>query len=275
MLTVVSNPTGGGTISVSPLGTPKYDASASITLSALPAAGYVFDNWTGDINSISDPAQNPVTFVMGHQPDYNRQITANFTQSDIRYTVIAEPEPNGAGLVRFQPIQPAGGYPINQSISLYAVPQTGYVFSHWVGDLAGDQNPGSILLTSDKAITAVFNPTITVYCSPSEGGAVTLEPSQTGNGYVAGTEVTINATPAKGYRFVSWEGDASESKQSIRVSADEAKTLTARFAEKAASRWWLWVTVAIVGLFGALILVRLVYARMNRSWADKPPQIGD
>ena len=270
MLTVVSNPSGGGTVQVSPLGTPNYEATASITLTAVPSAGYVFDCWMGSVAGIADIGQTIVSFRMGD--DSPRTVTANFVPSDVQCSVIASSQPNDAGSVRFQPAQPSGGYSVNQKIRVLAVAQTGYVFSRWMGALSGGDNPGTLLVSNKESVTAIFNPTVTTYCSPSEGGTVALQPVQSSNGYAAGAEVAISAKANKGYRFVSWEGDASGSDRSITITVDEAKTITARFAEQSSSRWWLWVMLGLAGLFGVLILVRLVYARMNRGWTDEPPE---
>ena len=81
--------------------------------------------------------------------------------------------------------------------------------------------------------------------------------------------MTITAEPAKGYRFVGWDGDLSGSAKSVTITVDEAKIITAIFGEEPASRWWLWVMIGLAGLVGGLILLRLVYARMNRgAWDD-------
>jgi hypothetical protein len=206
---------------------------------------------------------------MGDSPDNNRAMIANFIPSDLRYTLTASSEPSGGGSIAFQPDQQSGGYPVNTSVTVRAVEQTGYVFSRWVGDLAADENPRTILVSEDKSITAIFNPTVTMYSSPSEGGSVALQPAQSSKGYAAGTQVTMTAEPAKGYRFVSWEGYMSTSANPITVTVDAPKAVTAKFVEQSHSRWWLWVILGVGGLFGALILLRLVYARMNRGALDE------
>jgi hypothetical protein len=199
-----------------------------------------------------------------------RTITANFALSDLRCTLTASSVPVGGGSVRLQPTQSGDGYLVNQNVSVFAAAQTGYVFSRWMGALAGSENPRTLHASENKSIIAIFNPTITVYCSPSEGGSVALEP-ESSNGYAAGTEVTISAKANKGYRFVSWEG-VSGSDRSIRATVDAPKTITARFVEQSTSRWWLWVILGLVGLFGVLVISRLVYARMNRGFLDEPQQ---
>jgi len=212
---------------------------------------------------------------MGDDPDNNRVITANFAPSDLHYTVTASSEPEGGGSVEYQPSQPAGGYQVNESISVFANPHDGYVFSRWTGgDLAGTDNPRTVLVSKDMTITAIFYPTVTIYWSPSEGGTVSVEPESFG-GYAAGTDVTITAKAAKGYRFDTWEGDLSGSKKSVTVAVDAPLTITARFEEQSASRWWLWVLLGVAGLFGALVVARLVYARMYRGDWEEPAPPGE
>jgi uncharacterized repeat protein (TIGR02543 family) len=248
----------------------KYEDITYLTLTAVPSAGYVFDSWSGHTAGIADIQQNPVTFQMGDRTDNNRVIAANFTLSDLRYTLTASSDPSSGGSVRLDPEQPSEGYPVNRSVTVTAVAQAGYVFRHWVGDAAGTENPRTILISEDKSITAIFNPTVTTYCSPSEAGSVSLEPIQSINGYTVGTEVTVTAEAAKGYRFDAWEGDASSSDKSITITVDEAKTIIARFERQTSSPWWPWVIVGLAGLIGVLILLRLVYARVNRGKLDEP-----
>jgi uncharacterized repeat protein (TIGR02543 family) len=203
-----------------------------------------------------------------------RNITASFALSNIHYSVIAVLEPSDGGSVRFMPDQPEGGFLVNQSVSLLPVARTGYVFSYWAGDLSGSANPSTLVVSENTNITAVFNPTVTVYCSPSDGGSV--EPSSSPDGYAVGTKLTLNETPAEGYRFVGWEGeDVSGSDKSITVTVDAPKAITARFTEQSASRWWVWVVIGLAGLCGALILARVAYAWINHLRSHEPPQPED
>lgn len=249
----------------------KYESYDSIMLTAIPWAGYVFDSWTGEISDLADPKKNPVVIVMGDNLDNNRAITANFASSDVRCIVTTAAEPGGGGSVEFQPEQPSDGYPVNQQVRVHAVEKTGYVFSHWAGDLSGNEKLRTLLVSEDKSVTAIFHPTVTTYWSPSEGGSVLVEP-ESFSGYAAGTEVTISANAAKGYRFVSWEGDASGSASTLTVTVDTPKTITAKFEGESPSRWWVWVILGLASLFGALILLRLAYASMNRGALDEPKQ---
>lgn len=271
MLTVVSNPLEGGSVTYDPAlcANHTYASGTAVTLTAFASTGYQFENWTGDVGSSA--VGSPIVTVLMNQ---NRTIYANFARSVLHCTVTLAVEPSGGGSVDFSDVMPTEGYPVNQTISIFANANSGYVFSRWSGDLGDDENPRTIRVNGDKSITAIFNPTVSVYCSPFDGGSVTLEPESL-SGYAAGTEVTITAKPAKGYAFVAWDGDLSGSASSVTVTMNEPKTITAKFEEQSASRWWLWVIVGVGGLFGALVFVRLAYARMSRTALDKPVQYGD
>jgi len=267
VLTVVSSPAGSGEVTRYPeWPEQKYDANDFVSITAIPGAGYVFQKWTGDVSGIPDTSIITVTFQMVG----DRTIYAEFTPSDLRYTVIAKIQPSAGGSVKFDPPQPSGGFVVNQSVEVSPVPQDGYVFGHWAGDLGGNDNPATLHLSKQKSITAIFKPKLTTYSSPSQGGVVSIQPDSA-TGYDTGREVIITAKPAKGYRFVGWEGDASGSSKSITVTMDEPKTIQANFGEKSESRWWLWVVIGVVGLLVGLIVLRLVYARVSRAALGERP----
>ncbi|MBR3907243.1 MAG: C10 family peptidase [Bacteroidaceae bacterium] len=73
---------------------------------------------------------------------------------------------------------------------------------------------------------------ITVSTTPPEGGSVTINGEATGTKRVIkGSSVTLNATPASGYRFLNWsntEGIVSETAE-YSFTANSATTLTANF----------------------------------------------
>jgi hypothetical protein len=67
----------------------------------------------------------------------------------------------GNGQVSFQP---QGGYQTamqvqqGATITIKAVPDSGYKFSSWSGDLSGTNNPTTIVVQKDMKIIAVFLP---------------------------------------------------------------------------------------------------------------------
>lgn len=53
---------------------------------------------------------------------------------------------------------PDGSYPENSNIIVTAIPDSGYVFSSWGGDLASSPNPATLSMNSNKNIWANFKP---------------------------------------------------------------------------------------------------------------------
>lgn len=51
-----------------------------------------------------------------------------------------------------------GSHAFNTTATLEATGDPGYLFSMWSGDAAGDDNPLSVIMDSDKTITAIFAP---------------------------------------------------------------------------------------------------------------------
>ena len=67
-LTVAVSPAGAGT--VTPASGSTFSSGSSVTVTATPAAGHSFSNWTGNLSGTA----NPSTITM----DANKSITANF-----------------------------------------------------------------------------------------------------------------------------------------------------------------------------------------------------
>jgi chitinase len=54
-------------------------------------------------------------------------------------------------------VDPAGGtYNKNTMVTVTAIPDSGWTFDHWDGDLSGTENPTTIRMSSDKHVIAVF-----------------------------------------------------------------------------------------------------------------------
>jgi len=62
----------------------------------------------------------------------------------------------GEGTVQLNPPPIGKTYDPGTVVQLTAVPDTGYVFKEWQGDVSGTENPVSITMDDDKTMTAVF-----------------------------------------------------------------------------------------------------------------------
>jgi len=131
-------------------------------------------------------------------------------------------------------LSPSGGtYPEGTVVEASADPDAGWLFSHWSGALSGSDATQSVVMNSDKQITAVFepeDPTQYVLNVDVQGsGVVSLSPS--GGVYDDGTEVELTASANLGWQFDSWSGDASSSQITITVTMTEDKNIAASFSE--------------------------------------------
>ena len=77
---------------------------------------------------------------------YERQMESRYTLS---LTV------TGSGTITLSPNQ--SDYTLNTPVTLTATPNTNWQFAGWSGDLSGASNPASLLMDSQKHITATFN----------------------------------------------------------------------------------------------------------------------
>ena len=69
--------------------------------------------------------------------------------------------------------------------------------------------------------------TYTLSVSVSPPGAGSVSPS--GGEYESGLQITLSATPASGYTFDYWSGAASGSANTVTITMDSSKTITANF----------------------------------------------
>ncbi|MDD5190013.1 MAG: InlB B-repeat-containing protein [Dehalococcoidales bacterium] len=206
------NHTGNGNVNVNPQ-LPVYDEGAVVSLSAIPADGFYFSRWQGDLSGNSAAA----TLTL----DGNKSVTAVFEV--IQYTLTVNQV--GSGIVNRS--TPGPMYPVGSNVSLTAVAAPGFVFDHWEGALTGNGNPASVTVDGDKTVTAVFKAMYTMTVNITGNGTITKSPDQ--DSYLDGTAVTLTAVPATGYEFDQWQGDASGTSSQVTITLNSNKTVTAVF----------------------------------------------
>jgi len=204
--------TGSGT--VSPSG-GIYDEGTVVTLTATPNTGYQFSHWSGDAGG----SANPINVTM----DSDKNIVANFTAVPT-YSLTTSVTGSGS-------VSPASGnFEQGSVVTLTATPSSGYIFSSWSGDISGTANPINVTMNSDKSITANFVPVPTYTLTTNVIGSGSVSPS--GGTYTEGTVVTLTATPASGWEFDSWSGDASGTSATTSITMNSNKSVTATFIEE-------------------------------------------
>jgi alpha-tubulin suppressor-like RCC1 family protein len=118
---------------------------------------------------------------------------------------------------------------IGTLFELVATPADGYAFDHWDGPVADANSAATtVTLARDTIVTAHFvssTEPLTMIMTPSGAGSVSPGTSV----HTRGVTVDLLATPAFGYVFDHWEGDASGTSRTAQVLMDQARTTTAVF----------------------------------------------
>jgi uncharacterized repeat protein (TIGR02543 family) len=135
-LQVSANPVGGGSVS----GGGTYATGGSATLTANANSGYLFTNWTGAASGTNNPLVVTVSS--------NITITANFMTAPV-LQVSANPGSGGA-------VSGGGTYAAGSAATITAIPNSGYRFIGWSGAASGTNNPLTVTVTSNMAVTANF-----------------------------------------------------------------------------------------------------------------------
>src|SRR5439155_1443705 len=152
--------------------------------------------------------------------DAAKSITATFAINAYALDVTLA----GSGTVAKSPDH--ASYDHGSLVELTATPAVGYHFVAWSGHASGSANPLSVTMDAAKSITATF--AINTYAldvTTAGSGAVAKSPDHAS--YDHGSSVEVTATPAVGYHFVGWSGDASGSDNPLSVTMDAAKSITA------------------------------------------------
>jgi photosystem II stability/assembly factor-like uncharacterized protein len=143
-LSTQSNPQEAG--SVSPSG-GEFDEGEEVTITATANEGWVFSGWQGDHTGSSSPS----TIVMNS----DKSVTAQFEVREYDLTL----ETVGEGSIQEQIIaSKTESYPEGTTIELTAIPDEGWEFVEWSGDLDGGENPVQITVAEEMNITATFEP---------------------------------------------------------------------------------------------------------------------
>jgi hypothetical protein len=219
----------------------KYANDTIVTLTASPASGYDWKSWSGT----SGDTANPTTVTMSS----NKQITVTFTS---RFSLIISNQLVIGSSVDFSEgsvsIDPAPGddgkYAKDTKVTLTANPASAYDWKSWSGTNNDTANPTTVTMSNDKHVSVTFELhfCLTVNDKPVTGtsvdfteGSVSIDPAPGDDGnYAKGTDVTLTAIPASGYRFDHWSGDVSGSDTSVIISMDADKSVFANFVIESA-----------------------------------------
>ena len=253
-LALGTNPVVGGTIQVAPAPNAAggtYVDGTVVTLTARPAPGYVFADWSG----AAVASTNVILVTM----DADKTITANFAVfTGASFTITLNTNPPGSGIIAVTPAPNGfnGTYFAGTELTLSATASGANEFVNWTGDATSGSNVLHLVMDTNKSVTANFQPivppafTLTLTLSPTNGGVVLATPSLNGSGiYSAGTTVALAAQPAAGFVFANWTGAITSTNNPLLVVMDGDKAVRANFAARPPLDF-----AALKGSFAGLLL---------------------
>lgn len=157
----------------------------------------------------------------------NLEFLYNLPMAD-QYILTVTTTGTGTGTVEFTPSSPY--YPgDNVTVTLWANASVGSTFTGWGGNLSGTTSPETLIMDSNKTVTAEFTRNEYTLTINTEGsGYVIKDPDQITYGY--GTDVNLIAVAGLGWTFDHWSGDLSGSTNPGTITMDGDKTVTAHFS---------------------------------------------
>ncbi len=200
--TLTINTVGSGSVIKDPDQT-VYHIGDMVDLQAVPAAGWTFTGWSGDLTGSENPATLTITGDM--------TVTATFAQAQYTLTVTS-----AHGTVAKNPDQVT--YLYGDVVQLTATPADGWAFANWSDDATGTANPVSVTMNGNKSVTANYTQIEYTLTITSAHGTVAKNPDQATYHY--GDVVQLTATPAAGWTFANWSGDTTGTDNPVSVTIE-------------------------------------------------------
>ena len=240
---VSAQPTNGGTVE----GGGTYEHGQSCRVTATPAEGFAFTNWTDDGEVVSEIAEYTFTVTS------NRNLVANFKELQANeYSIQVSANPTEGGTV-----EGGGTYTQGEQCKVEATSKPGFTFINWTenGNQVFDLAEYTFTVEGNRNLVANFEAqapteyTINVSANPSDGGTVTG-----GGTYQQGGQCTVEATANAGYTFINWTEDGEVASTNTRYTffVNSDRTLVANFqvqsytiiasaqSDKRWNSYWCW-----------------------------------
>ena len=216
-LNITSSPAAGGTTG----GAGAYATGSGVTATAISNPGFSFLNWTENGNIVSTSSNYPF------QLNANRSLVANFrVVLAAQLVVVLSSNPAAGGTTDGE-----GAYSAGSSVTVTAAPSTGYTFTNWADKVSGaiqsTSSTYTFTLSANRNLVANFAINTYSLTVNATDGTVAKNPDQVR--YNHGSTVQLTATPAAGFIFSSWSGDATGSTNPLTVTMNTDKNITANF----------------------------------------------
>ena len=214
-ITAIAEPAEGGTVN----GGGDFAQGATCVLTANPATGYNFVNWTKNGQQVSN--HSSYTFMVSESATY----VANFELKEYSITVLPNTEEGGDCFG-------SGEYHYGDLCTVTAESSIGHYFTNWTenGNVISTDSIYSFTVTGDRSLVGNFERKIfeiKASVDPEEAASITGEGS-----YAFGEEVTLTFTRNEDWAFQSWteNDEVVSTEMTYTFIATENRTLVAHFA---------------------------------------------
>ena len=215
------NPVQGSDVTVSPPIHPDgYAYGEVVELTATPSVGWRFVRWEEAVTGEADPETLTMT--------RNQTVAAVFAPVYYQITVTT----TGSGAAGPEDPTDPSGYVYGETVNLAATADPGSFFVGWSGAVESTDNPVSLVVDGDMAVTAAFlNGPYRIKVAPAGEGSVTVAPPTHPAGYFEGETVAVEAVAQSGWSFIRWEGSLTGENNPATLLVDGDETLAAVFAQ--------------------------------------------
>ena len=214
-VTVVANPTEGGTVT----GSGTYNYGQTCTVTATPNEGFDFVHWTENGGAVMS-LELSYTFTVTS----NRTVQANFVHQTFNISTTANPIEGGT-------VTGDGLFYYGDECTVEATANEGYDFVNWTenGDVVSTEAAYTFAVTSDRTLTANFElKTFEISTSVDPEEAASISGSGT---YNYGDEVTLTFDRNEDWAFQNWteNGEVVSEESTYTFIATESRNLVAHF----------------------------------------------
>lgn len=195
--------------------TTDYDSGTTIKLTAVPAEGWLFSNWSGAADSI----ESSITLTA----DAGKSITATFIKIPFETTIVGE------GTVQTELLYNESNEAT--ALKLTAVTPTGWRFDGWTGGVESSEMEVEVALDLAEEVTATFIKTYTLSVSTEGFGSVFLDNEEllTTKTFDVNSTILLTAVPETNWELQTWDGDIISVENPLTIVVDRDITLNAKF----------------------------------------------
>jgi hypothetical protein len=211
----------------------SYESGTQLVVQAIADQDHVFVNWTGGIVSTDNPLTIDVCEddnIQANFKEKERELIIEITgEGEVLQEIVSGSKSEASGSKSTETEYNSGSI-----VKLTAVPNDGWQFDRWTGDIGSSEPSIQVTMNEAKTISALFTK-VDYPLEVNTVGQGTVNEEIVANkttDYESGTIVKLTAVADAEWVFSGWSGDITSTDPEIEITIDEAKSVTATFIKK-------------------------------------------